>query len=167
MGFLLMPKPEKHWETWLVQLREHTWDVAIEEIEDTDICIYLMAGGYPKIEQRLFACQPDEVVLSAIAVAELRYGAENSRFPARNHQTLDVFLSGFSVLPFDHEANRVYGEVRAFLKKQGLPIGSEDTFIAGHALAEKLILVTNNVKQFQHVPNLSIENWVNVSYVKN
>ena len=129
---------------------------------DTNICIYLMKGGYPQIEQRLLACQPDEVALSAIVVAELRFGAENSSYPDRNHKTLDAFLSGFTILPFDEKATHSYGKVRAYFKKKGQPIGSEDTFIAGHAIANDLILVTNNVKQFQHLPKLKIENWLDI-----
>ncbi|NJN84467.1 MAG: type II toxin-antitoxin system VapC family toxin [Caldilineaceae bacterium] len=127
---------------------------------DTDICIYLMNGRYPQVEDRLKQCSPDEVALSSIVVSELRYGAANSAHPARNHATLDVFLAAFEVLAYDYRAAHVYGDIRAHLQKTSQPIGSTDLFIAAHALAHQQILVTNNVREFGRVPNLQCENWV-------
>ena len=127
---------------------------------DTDICIYLMNGRYPQVEMRLQQNAPDAVVLSSIVVSELRFGAANSAHPVRNHATLDIFLSAFEVLSYDNLAAGIYGEIRSFLKNSGRPIGSTDTFIAAHALANQLTLVTNNVREFSRIPQLKIENWV-------
>jgi tRNA(fMet)-specific endonuclease VapC len=126
---------------------------------DTDTCIYLMNGRYPQIDRRLQQCAPDAIVLSSIVVSELRFGAANSAHPVRNHTTLDIFLSAFEVLAYDNRAAGVYGEIRSLLRKGGHPIGSTDTFIAAHALANQLTLVTNNVREFSRIPQLKIENW--------
>ena len=126
---------------------------------DTDTCIYLMNGRSPQIDRRLQQCAPYAIVLSSIVVSELRFGAANSAHPDRNHTTLDVFLSAFEVLAYDNRAAGVYGEIRTYLKKNGSPIGSTDTFIAAHALANQLTLVTNNVREFSRIPQLKIENW--------
>jgi tRNA(fMet)-specific endonuclease VapC len=127
---------------------------------DTDICIYLLNGRYPQLDRRLTQCAPDEVVLSSIVVAELSYGAANRGNPQRNFKTLEYFLSAFTVLPFGYREARVYGEIRAQLRRQGTPIGSADTFIAAHARANDLTLVTNDTQQFQNVPDLRLENWL-------
>ncbi|MCO5183827.1 MAG: type II toxin-antitoxin system VapC family toxin [Anaerolineae bacterium] len=127
---------------------------------DTDICIYLLNGRYPQIDRRLTRCEPDAVMLSSIVVAELAYGAANSSNPQRNYNTLELFVSAFTVLPFGYREARSYGEIRAQLRRLGTPIGSADTFIAAHAHANDLILVTNNIRQFQHVSDLQLENWL-------
>ena len=127
---------------------------------DTNICIYLMKGGHTQLEERLKACKPEEVYLSSIVVSELRYGAQNSQNPDRNHKTLDSFLSGFEVLAYDNTEADAYGKIRSQLRKAGTPIGPVDTFIAAHAVANSLVLVTNNIKHFQLVEGLSAENWL-------
>lgn len=73
---------------------------------------------------------------------------------------LILFLSGIAILPFDAEAAKVYGEIRASLKKSGSLIGANDMLIAAHAKALGLILVTNNAREFERVDGLRIENWV-------
>ena len=65
-----------------------------------------------------------------------------------------------NVLPFEDQAAIEYGKIRAYLERQGKPIGPLDMLIAGHAKAEGLTLVTNNVKEFERVPGLKVENWV-------
>ena len=127
---------------------------------DTNICIYLMKGGYPKIEKRLTMCRSDEVVLSSIVASELMYGAENSQNREKNLRQLSAFLSGFTILPYGAGSLEPYGKIRAHLRRKGQPIGAADTFIAAQAVAHNLILVTNNEKEFNRVPNLRIENWL-------
>ena len=83
---------------------------------DTNICIYLMKGGYPKIEARLMQCRPDEVVLSSIVASELMYGAENSQNREKNLNQLSAFLSGFFILPYGIESMQPYGQIRAHLR---------------------------------------------------
>ena len=129
---------------------------------DTNICIYLLNNRYPQLNQKLASMELDEVVLSSIVVSELRYGAENSSRKEENHETLNFFLSAFEVLDYNSKAADAYGRVRSSLKVAGTPIGAVDTFIAAHAVSENLTLVTNNVNQFEHVPDLKLENWINL-----
>ena len=126
---------------------------------DTNICIYAMKKRPEKVLQRLRNELDNGVCISSITLAELEYGMKHSSNPAKNEQALLRFLLPFSVLPFGSAAASEYGEIRAYLQSQGTPIGPLDMLIAGHARAEKLILVTNNVREFERVPNLEIENW--------
>ena len=105
-------------------------------------------------------CRSDEVVLSSIVASELMYGAENSQNREKNLNQLRAFLSGFTILPYGMESIQPYGQIRAYLRRQGQPIGAADMFIAAQAVAHNLILVTNNEKEFSRVPNLKIENWL-------
>ena len=97
--------------------------------------------------------------ISSITLAELEYGMKHSSDPVKNEQALLRFLAPLSILPFGARAASEYGEIRAYLQKWGTPIGPLDMLIAAHAQAEKMILVTNNVQEFERVPNLEIENW--------
>lgn len=126
---------------------------------DTNICIYAMKKKPEKVLQRLKSELDNGVCISSITLAELEYGMKHSSNPAKNEQALLRFLVPFSVLPFGTAAASEYGEIRAYLQNQGTPIGPLDMLIAGHARAEKLILVTNNVREFERVPGLEIENW--------
>ena len=84
---------------------------------------------------------------------------KNSSNPARNEQSLLRFLLPLSILPFGPAEASEYGEIRTYLQKQGTPIGPMDTLIAAHARSEGLILVTNNIREFERVPDLELENW--------
>ncbi len=100
-----------------------------------------------------------EVGISAITLSELECGVAKSLQSARNKLALIEFLAPLEVLPYDDTAAERYGRLRAFLEKQGKPIGSLDMLIAAHALALHCILVTNNEAEFRRVPGLRIENW--------
>lgn len=127
---------------------------------DTNICIYAMKNKPEKVLQRLKEEINEGVCISSITLAELEYGMKYSSNPAKNEQALLRFLVPLSVLPFGAAAASEYGEIRAFLQKQGVPIGPLDMLIAGHAKAEEITLVTNNVREFERVPLLELENWV-------
>lgn len=127
---------------------------------DTNICIYVMKKKPEKVLQRLKKELNNGVCISSITLAELEYGMKHSSDPAKNEQALLRFLAPLSVLTFGSSAASEYGEIRAYLQNQGTPIGPLDMLIAGHARAEKMILVTNNVREFERVPELEIENWV-------
>lgn len=129
---------------------------------DTNICIYAMKKKPEKVLQRLKSELDNGVCISSITLAKLEYGMKHSSNPAKNEQALLRFLVPFSVLAFGPAAASEYGEIRAYLQGQGTPIGPLDMLIAGHARAEKLILVTNNVREFGRVPNLEIENWADL-----
>lgn len=126
---------------------------------DTNICIYAMKNKPERVLKRLKEELNGGICISSITLAELEYGMKHSSDPARNEQALLRFLVPLSILPFGAAAASEYGEIRAYLQSQGTPIGPLDMLIAGHAKAENLILVTNNVREFERVPNLEIENW--------
>lgn len=126
---------------------------------DTNICIYAMKKRPERVLQRLKEALDSGVCISSITLAELEYGMKHSSNPGKNAQALLRFLAPFSILPFGSAAASEYGEIRAHLQGLGTPIGPLDMLIAGHARAERLVLVTNNVKEFERVPGLVIENW--------
>ena len=126
---------------------------------DTNICIYAMKNKPERVLNRLKEELDSGICISSITLAELEYGMKHSSDPARNEQALLRFLVPLSILPFGAAAASEYGEIRAYLQRQGTPIGPLDMLIAGHAKAENLILVTNNVREFERVPDLEIENW--------
>ena len=126
---------------------------------DTNICIYAMKNKPEKVLQHFKDELNNGICISSITLAELEYGMMRSSDPAKNEQALLRFLVPLSVLPFGSAAASEYGEIRAYLQSQGTPIGPLDMLIAGHARAENIILVTNNVREFERVPNLEIENW--------
>lgn len=126
---------------------------------DTNICVYIIKKRPERVLQRFMQQSPDNLCISAITLAELEYGIENSSFPERNRLALAMFLSGIQVLPFDDAAAEEYGKIRAKLKKAGTPVGANDMLIASHAKAHGLIIVTNNTREFDRIENLNVENW--------
>ena len=126
---------------------------------DTNICIYAIKNKPEQVLQRLQENLSKGLCISAITLDELEHGVEKSANPEKNQMALIQFLSILDILPFDDLAATEYGNICAHLQKQGTPIGTMDMLIAGHARAENLILVTNNVREFKRVPNLCIENW--------
>lgn len=127
---------------------------------DTNICIYAMKNKPEHVLQRLKKELNSGVCISSITLAELEYGMKHSSNPAKNEQALLRFLIPLTVLPFGATAASEYGTIRTYLQNNGTPIGPLDTLIAAHARAENMILVTNNVREFERVPGLEVENWV-------
>lgn len=127
---------------------------------DTNICIYALNHRSDRLVQHLHQISASDLGLSVMTVAELRYGAAYSTHPERNHRYLDNFLSPFRIVSWDETAANCYGDLVADLRRKGTPIGPIDALIAAHALALKLILVTNNLKEFERVPGLICENWI-------
>lgn len=128
---------------------------------DTNACILLInqKKGYENILRRMDGLEHGQVVISTITTGELFFGVGASARIEQNQLRLERFLVAFDVAPFDMEASRQYGAVRAYLKAKGTPIGPLDTMIAGHALALKATVVTNNVAEFVRVPGLKVEDW--------
>ena len=118
---------------------------------DTNICIYTMKRKPENVLKRFKEELDGGLCISSITLAELEYGMKHSSTPAKNEQALLRFLAPISILPF--------GEIRSYLQNKGRPIGPLDMLIAAHARVENMILVTNNVREFERVPNLEIENW--------
>lgn len=126
---------------------------------DTNICIYLIKKHPSEVLRKIKDCNPDEVFISSIVEAELRYGADKSLLPAKNHAALDLFLSPITVMAFDEVAGKCFGRVRSELEKKGHVIGPYDLLIGAHCLANGFVLVTNNVREFSRIKGLRIENW--------
>ena len=128
---------------------------------DTNICIYAIKNKPEQVLEKLKENLSNGICISAITLAELQHGVEKSMNPEKNSMALLQFLSILDILPFDDLAAVEYGKICAYLQKRGTPIGTMDMLIAAHAKTENLIIVTNNVREFERVPNLKIENWAN------
>lgn len=126
---------------------------------DTNICIYVIKGADEVLRQRLQSHR-DDVCISAISFAELEYGVAKSSRKEANRRMLDAFLEDLPVLPFGNEPAREFGDIKVGLFAVGTPIGPLDLLIAAHARALGLTLVTNNRREFDRVPGLSVENWL-------
>ena len=127
---------------------------------DTDICVELIRGRATRVFDRLRKCDVDDVAISSVTLAELKYGVAKSSRPAHHAVLLAQFCAPLAIVSFDSEAAEIYGTVRAKLERAGTPIGPLDTLIAAHALALGLIVVTNNEREFRRVAGLPVENWL-------
>jgi len=127
---------------------------------DTNACIYLIKRKPAHVIRKMMKMKTDEIGISTITLSELQYGIEKSDFPEKNQMALLEFLIPFGILDFDQKAAGMYGRIRSTLEKKGKPIGSMDMLIAAVAKSVRLILVTNNVKEFMRIEGLMIENWV-------
>jgi len=127
---------------------------------DTNICIYVIKHKPEQVIHRFLAHDPGDICISSITHAEMMHGVEKSAAKERNRLAYMAFMSAITVVDFSAGAAAEYGRVRAELELQGTPIGPMDMLIAGHALSENLILVTNNTREFQRVKGLKLENWV-------
>ena len=126
---------------------------------DTNIVIYTIKNR-PERVREVFIRHSGQMAISAVTFGELIYGAERSSQPERNLNDIEGMIARLEVLPFDELAAAHFGQLRAELARAGTPIGPYDQMIAGHARALGLVLVTNNVDEFERVPGLRIENWV-------
>lgn len=126
---------------------------------DTNICIYTIKNRPPGLRETFNRHAP-QLCTSSITVAELIYGAEKSTHVEANLAQVESFCARLDVLDFDAHAAAHYGQIRADLERQGRPIGAYDLMIAGHARSRGLIVVTNNVREFERVDGLRIEDWV-------
>ena len=126
---------------------------------DTNICIYIIKQKPPEVLKRFLEYQVGDITISAVTLAELRYGVAKSRYRGKNDKALDEFILPLEVLPFDEDATKSYGEIRAALEKAGTPIGSMDLIIAAHAASLDMTLVTNNTREFSRVSGLKVADW--------
>jgi tRNA(fMet)-specific endonuclease VapC len=126
---------------------------------DTNICIYVIKNRPDGLRER-FNRLADQLCISAVTLAEIIYGAEKSARQIENVKVVEQFAARLDVLPFGERAATHYGQIRADLERAGHPIGLHDMMIGGHARSEGLTLVSNNVREFQHIEGLRIDNWV-------
>ena len=126
---------------------------------DTNIVIYVIKQR-PRIALDRFNREHGHMAVSSITLAELIHGAEKSDDPSPNLAAVEDFCSRLVVLPYGDKAAWHYGSIRAELEKMGMTIGVNDLHIAGHARSEGLTLVSNNLREFERVPGLVLDNWV-------
>ena len=127
---------------------------------DTNICIYIIKNSPSSVIEKFHSLTIGDLGVSSITLAELEYGVSKSVHKMKNQAALYQFISPLEILDFDTLAAQAYGQIRVDLEQQGKLIGSMDMLIAAHALSLKITLVTNNVKEFNRIPNLLVENWV-------
>jgi tRNA(fMet)-specific endonuclease VapC len=125
---------------------------------DTNIVIYTMKNRPQRVKRR-FQEHHGRMSISSITLGELVFGAEHSQQVERNLADIEAMTARLKVLPFDNEAAYHFGQIRAALYRTGQPIGPYDMMIAGQARARGLILATNNIREFERVPGLLIEDW--------
>ena len=126
---------------------------------DTNICIFTIKNKPEQVRQT-FNRHQGQLCISSITLMELIYGAEKSAVPEKNLAIVEGFTARLEVLDYDPLAASHTGQLRAELAKAGTPIGPYDQMIAGHARSQGFILVTNNIREFERVPGLRIEDWV-------
>ena len=129
---------------------------------DTNILIYFMnrKPGFEKIARRMSGRSPGELRVSAITLAELRFGIQWGEFRAENDAALSGLLEFLQVDDFPAGAARDFGEIKTALLTGGKPIGPYDLLIAAHARHLGAVLVTNNEREFRRVPGLSVQSWL-------
>jgi tRNA(fMet)-specific endonuclease VapC len=127
---------------------------------DTNICIYAIKQKPNSILKIVKEKSKLGIYISSLTVAELEYGIENSSKIEENRVSLLKFLSLFNILSFDDKDAIPYGKLKSKLKKEGKIIGPIDMLLAAQAISKNLIFVTNNIKEFERIEHIRLENWV-------
>ncbi len=127
---------------------------------DTNICIYHLKGLYG-LDKKIKSAGIENCFLSEITLAELKFGVENSEHKEKNRKKVDPFIKLFQITPIISCLD-TYAKEKARLKKQGKLIDDFDLLIGSSALANDLVLVTKNVKHFERISLLKIEDWTEV-----
>jgi tRNA(fMet)-specific endonuclease VapC len=127
---------------------------------DTNICIYIRRQRPPEVLARFQRLRPGEAVVSVITYGELSYGVEKSRFREQAAKQLIELAGLMPVIELPLQAGQFYGAIRAALEVKGETIGNNDLWIAAHARAAGLTLVTNNEHEFRRIQGLKVQNWV-------
>ena len=133
--------------------------MAVRYLIDTDICIYLRQKQPPAAWARFERIEPGEGAISVITYGELAYGAYKSSDPKKRLAWLERLTGLLPVLPLPDRTGDAYGRIRSYLEAAGEVVGAHDLWIAAHALASGLVLVTNNEREYRRVKDLKIENW--------
>jgi tRNA(fMet)-specific endonuclease VapC len=127
---------------------------------DTNICIYIHRQRPGKVLARFQKLEPGDAAISVITWGELLFGAEKSKQRKKALEMLAEFKTFVPVLPIPESAGNTYGIIRAALESMGQPIGNNDLWIAAHAKAAGLTIVTNNEREFRRIAGLKVQNWV-------
>ena len=126
---------------------------------DTHICIYTIKNNPAAVREK-FQQHQNHLCISSIVLSELLYGAEKSSQPEKSLALIEGMAARLEVLNFDEHAAAHAAEIRADLARKGTPIGHYDVLIAGHARSRGLVLVSNNLREFERVDGLRLKNWV-------
>jgi len=132
----------------------------IRYLLDTNICIYLIKKNPEILIANLRKAIKAGVGISSITMSELEYGVQKSKMFEQNSVNLLRFLVQFDIIPYDENAAREYGIIRANLERRGKVIGNMDMLIGAHAKSMNTTLVTNNEKEFKRIEGLRIANWI-------
>ncbi len=126
-----------------------------------DTCVVSdFAQGHLQVIARIKAASPDEIAVSVITEMEIAYGLHlNPKLSRRIKPVLDDFFGAVHMVPYESTAAGKTAALRALLKTRGAPIGAYDALIAGTALAQGLIVVTSNVREFERIEGLVVEDW--------
>lgn len=127
---------------------------------DTNICVYIIKERPRQVLERFRTQKIGDIAISTITIAELEYGVSKSQLTNKNREGLTKFLMPLEVVDFDVSNALEYGIIRSDLEHKGQIIGSMDMLIATQAIAKGLTLVTNNLREFQRLRGLVLENWV-------
>lgn len=125
---------------------------------DTMIASYILKGNSPEVDRHLLEVGMSQLAISAVTEGELRYGAALVPEAERLHSMIEDFLLRVAILPWDSDAARHYGQLRASLERKGHPMGNLDTMIAAHALSLGAVLVTND-RAFSRIKKLEVDDW--------
>lgn len=126
---------------------------------DTNIISALVREPQGAVYKALREKLPATACTSIVVAAEIQFGLQKG-VSERLRNQVEAVLSGLDILPLEAPADQHYGEIRAHLQKLGQPIGQNDLFIAAHARALGLTLVTGNLREFERVPGLRVESWL-------
>ncbi len=127
---------------------------------DTNICVYLIKKRPPEVLDRFRRHSPQDVAISTITLFELQYEVEKSQYLQRSKDALAKFLLPLNLIDLDRSSAIEAAIIRAQLEEKGMPIGPYDLLIAGLARSRDMTLVTNNIKEFERVVGLHLENWI-------
>jgi tRNA(fMet)-specific endonuclease VapC len=128
---------------------------------DTNICIYIIKKKTENVLRKLKQKRKKGLYISTITLAELEFGNANadSSYKEKNRLALLEFLTIIGIKHFDENAAKEYGIIRKDLKDRNYLIGAFDMLIGAHAKSLNMTLVTNNVREFERIQDLKIENW--------
>ena len=126
---------------------------------DTNTCIFVLKNRPEKAKRKFKAIK--NICISSVTFGELCFGIENgdAHLREKRWEQLDDFTQRILIDPWDEEAARHYGAIRALLKREGNTIGNNDLLVAAHSRSIDSVLVTNNTKEFSRVPDLTLEDW--------
>lgn len=140
---------------------------------DTNICSYIIKYRPQEVYAKFKTLSMNDCCVSSITYAELKFWvvrnkrlhrkSDNQGIPKINEQLINNFASHLDILEFDAHAAEIYAEIRDDTEAKGITVGNADLLIAAHAISLNSILVTNNIRDFENIPHIQLENWVSQS----